>query len=85
MTSALPTSHICDHLVGPYYDTAGLTQWWGGNKQAITKAASTGTVIACQLDEGGWVYPTWQFTDDAGTMHPDLLTLWSILRATGDP
>ncbi|WP_186626586.1 hypothetical protein [Rhodococcus sp. BP22] len=79
MTSALPTSHIYDQLVGPFYDTAGLTQWWGLSRQAIAKAAAAGTVIACQLDGGGWVYPTWQFTE-SGTVHPDLLTLWSTLR-----
>ena len=26
MTAALPTSHVYDHLVGPFYDTAGLTR-----------------------------------------------------------
>ncbi|WP_206511957.1 hypothetical protein [Rhodococcus sp. KRD197] len=85
MTFALPANHICDQLVGPFYDTAGLIRWWGVSKHAVTKAASTGTVIACQRDGGGWVYPTWQFTNETGTVHPDLLTLWLILRATGDP
>ncbi|ORI18336.1 hypothetical protein [Rhodococcus sp. 1168] len=84
MTSALPTSHIYDQLVGPFYDTAGLTKWCGVSRQTIAKAASTGTVIACQLDGGGWVYSTWQFTE-SGTVHPDLLALWSTLRMSGDP
>ena len=83
MTSALPTSHIYDQLVGPFYDTSGLTQWWGVSRQAVAKASSTGTLIACRLDGGGWVYPTWQFTD-SGTVYPDLLTLWSTLRAAAD-
>lgn len=84
MISALPTSHIYDQLVGPFCDTDGLTQRWGLSRHAIAKAASIGTVIGCQLDGGRWVYPTWQFTE-SGTVHPDLLTLWSTLRASGDP
>ncbi|WP_377449716.1 hypothetical protein [Rhodococcoides fascians] len=83
MTSALPTSHIYDQIVGPFYDTSGLTQWWGVSRQAVSKSVSTGAVIACQLDGGGWVYPTWQFTD-SGAVYSDLLTLWSTLRAAAD-
>lgn len=83
MTSALPTGHIYDQLVGPFYNTSGLTQWWGVSRQAVAKAASTRAVIACQLDGGRWVYPTWQFSD-SGTVYPDLLTLWSTLCAEAD-
>ncbi|MBF0662195.1 MULTISPECIES: hypothetical protein [unclassified Rhodococcus (in: high G+C Gram-positive bacteria)] len=82
MTAALP--HVYDQLIGPFYDTAGLTQWWGVSRQAVNKAVATGSVIACQLDGGGWVYPTWQFTD-TGTVHPHLLTLWRTLRDAADP
>lgn len=84
MTSALPTGHIYDQLVGPFYDSSGLTQWWGVSRQAVARASSTGALIACQRGRGGgWVYPTWQFTD-SGTVYPDLLTLWSTLRAAAD-
>ena len=38
MTAALPVSHGYDQLVGPFYYTAGLTQWWGVSRQAISKA-----------------------------------------------
>lgn len=84
MTSALPTGHIYDQLVGPFYDTTGLTGWWGVSRQAIGKALATGTVIACQLDGGGWVYPTWQF-DDSGTVYPALIAVWATLRWAADP
>lgn len=84
MTAALPTVGVYDKLVGPFYDTAGLTQWRGVSRQAIHKAVAAGTVIACQLDGGRWVYPTWQFTDSR-TTHPHLAALWSTLRATADP
>lgn len=84
MAAALPTNGTYDQLVGPFYDTTGLTQWWGISRQAVNKAVAAGTVIACRLDGGSWVYPTWQFTD-SGTVHPRLITLWSTLRAAADP
>lgn len=84
MTSALPTGHIYDQLVGPFYDTAGLTRWWGVSRQAISKAVASGSVIACRLAGGQWVYPTWQFTD-SGTVHPHLVKLWTTLVAAADP
>jgi hypothetical protein len=84
MAAALPTSHVYDQLVGPFYDTAGLTRWWGVSRQAVNKAVAVGSVIACRLDDGQWVYPTWQFTD-AGTVHPHLIALWRRLRVAADP
>ena len=84
MAAALPTIHISDRLVGPFYDTTGLAQWRGVSRQAINKAVAAGTVIACQRDGGQWVYPTWQFTDTR-TVHPHLITLWSTLRGAADP
>lgn len=84
MAAALPTTHVYDQLVGPFYDTAGLTSWRGISRQAVNKSVAVGSVIACRLDDGQWVYPTWQFTD-AGTVHPRLITLWKALRSAADP
>ncbi|MFZ2527675.1 MAG: hypothetical protein WAX14_08490 [Rhodococcus sp. (in: high G+C Gram-positive bacteria)] len=72
-------------MVGPFYDTGGLTRWWSISRQAVNKAVATDSVIACRLaDDGQWVYPTWQFTD-TGTVHPNLITLWRTLRGAADP
>ncbi len=84
MVAALPTSHVYDQLVGPFYNTTGLTQWWGVSRQAVNKAVVANTVIACRLDAGQWVYPTWQFRA-SGTVHPHLITLWKTLRVAADP
>ncbi len=85
MTAALPASHVYDQLVGPFYDTAGLTRWWKVSRQAVNKAVAADSVIACRLaDDGQWVYPTWQFTDEA-TVHPHLIALWRTLRPAADP
>ncbi|MFZ3393943.1 hypothetical protein TVH25_11840 [Rhodococcus sp. 7Tela_A2] len=84
MVAALPTSHPYDRLAGPFYDTAGLTKWLGVSRQSVNKSIGVSTTIACKLDDGQWVYPTWQFTS-ARTVHPHLVTLWKALRAAADP
>lgn len=84
MSAALPTSHVYDQIVGPFYDTAGLTRWWNISRQAVSKKVAANTLIACQLDDGQWVYPVWQFTG-SGTAHPALIEVWRVLRAAADP
>ncbi|MDG3010695.1 hypothetical protein G4X40_11095 [Rhodococcus sp. D2-41] len=84
MAAALPATHVYDQLVGPFYDTSGLTRWWGISRQSVNKSVAAGSVIACRLDDGQWVYPTWQFTA-AATVHPHLITLWKALRGAADP
>lgn len=41
MAAALPTIGVYDQLVGPFYDTAGLTRWRGVSRQAVNKARVT--------------------------------------------
>ncbi|RZL76975.1 MAG: hypothetical protein EOP32_26730 [Rhodococcus sp. (in: high G+C Gram-positive bacteria)] len=84
MSAALPTHHVYDQVVGPFYDTAGLTRWWKVSRQAVSKKVATNAVIACQLEEGHWVYPVWQFTS-SGTVDPTLMQVWRVLRAGADP
>ena len=84
MSAALPTHHVYDQVVGPFYDTAGLTRWWNVSRQAVSKRVATNAVIACQLEEGHWVYPVWQFTS-SGTVDPTLVQVWRVLRAGADP
>ncbi|MCE4165071.1 MULTISPECIES: ParB family protein [Rhodococcus] len=40
MTAALPTNHVYDRLIGPFYDTNGPTQWWGVSRKAVDKAVA---------------------------------------------
>lgn len=81
MVSALPAANVHDQLVGPFYDTAGLTQWLGITKQAIAKRVEAGTLIACRIADRRrtWVYPTWQFTAE-GNVIAHLPEVWQILR-----
>ncbi|WP_430332606.1 hypothetical protein [Rhodococcus sp. ACT016] len=83
MSAALPASHVYDRIVGPFYDTAGLTRWWRVSRQAVAKKVATNAVIACRLEDGQWVYPTWQFTG-SGAVHPALVEVWRLLRGAAD-
>ncbi|MGF7120452.1 hypothetical protein [Rhodococcus sp. BE178] len=83
MSAALPTSHVYDQIVGPFYDTSGLTRWWRVSRQAVSKKVATNALIACRLDDGQWVYPVWQFTA-GGAAHPALVEVWRILRGAAD-
>ena len=40
MTAALPTNHVYDQLIGPFYVTNGPTQWWGVSRKAVDKAVA---------------------------------------------
>lgn len=40
MLAAPPASHAHDQLVGPFYDTTGLTQWWGVSRPAVDTAVA---------------------------------------------
>ncbi|GAB92377.1 antitoxin Xre/MbcA/ParS toxin-binding domain-containing protein [Gordonia rhizosphera] len=79
MVSALPAAGVHDQIVGPFYDTTGLTSWLGISKQAVAKRVKHSTMIGCQLQSGTWVYPTWQFTEQ-GAVDRELLEAWRILR-----
>lgn len=83
MVAALPTTTVQDQQVGPFYDTAGLTTWLGVSKQAIAKRVTKRTLIGCQLASGTWVYPTWQFTEDA-VVDKRLSQVWQHLRNRTD-
>lgn len=83
MASALPTGHVYDQLVGPFYDTAGLAAWLGVSRQALSKRVGVRKLIACPLEDGSLVYPVWQFT--GGAVDPAMLRVWQALRAHGDP
>ena len=80
MMAVLPSAtSVHDQTVGPFYDTAGLTTWLDVSKQALAKRVKNNTLIGCQLESGTWVYPTWQFTDDA-VVDRRLLRVWQVLR-----
>jgi hypothetical protein len=61
MMAALPTVHVLDQPLGPFYDTAGLVAWLGISRQALFDRVRRGTVLACRTADGHLVYPSLQF------------------------
>jgi hypothetical protein len=64
---ALPASHPFDAVIGPFYDTTGLTKWLGVSRQALHQRVKVGSILGCPLDDGAIVYPAWQFVDNDAT------------------
>src|SRR5689334_432042 len=61
MMAALPSVHVLDQPLGPFYDTTGLVAWLGISRQALFDRVRRGTVLACRTSDGHLVYPSLQF------------------------
>jgi hypothetical protein len=83
MAAVLPLGHVYDEISGPFYDTAGLTRWLGISRQALHQKATRHALLACPLDDGGVVYPTWQFLPNGATI-PALTEVLATLAAGTD-
>ena len=79
LVAGVPTRHDLDRLVGPFYDTAGLTRWLGVSRQALDDRTKKGTLLMCPLQDGARVYPAWQFRTNK-TPVPYLIETLKILR-----
>lgn len=78
LVASLPRRHEFDQL-GPFYDTAGLSKWWGVSRQALMARVKSGSLLGCQTQDGDWVYPVWQMFDD-GQLVPHMADVVKILR-----
>jgi hypothetical protein len=78
MVAAIPLGHVYDEISGPFYDTSGLTRWLGISRQALHQKVKGHAILACPLDDGTLVYPTWQFLDSGVTI-PSLADVLSTL------
>lgn len=83
MVAALPLGHVFDEVSGPFYDTSGLTRWLGISRQALHQRVARHAILACLLDDGGVVYPTWQFLDSGATI-PSLAEVLHTLAQGSD-
>ena len=83
MAAVLPLGHVYDEISGPFYDTTGLTRWLGISRQALHQKAARHAILACPLEDGGVVYPTWQFLSNGATI-PALVDVLSALAASTD-
>jgi hypothetical protein len=72
MVSSLPVAaHPFDVELGPFYDTTGLSGWWGVSRQALADRVRRGTLLACRTSDGHLVYPAFQFARD-GAVRPGI-------------
>ncbi|MUL84542.1 MULTISPECIES: hypothetical protein [unclassified Mycolicibacterium] len=85
MVAALPLGHVFDEITGPFYDTAGLTRWLGVSRQALHQKVARYAILACPLDEGGVVYPAWQFLDSGATIPSLRDVLTALTEGADDP
>ena len=84
MVAVLPASHPFDEVIGPFYDTPGLTQWLQITRQALHQRLKAASVLGCPLDDGSVVYPAWQFLDNGATLPGLAEVLKSLSSGTGD-
>lgn len=66
MLALVPRPSAWDDAVGPFYTTAAVAALLGGvSRQAVADRRRRHTLFALQTLEGDWVYPTFQFAQDA--------------------
>lgn len=80
MIATLPVvRHDLDVELGPFYDTAGLSAWWGVSRQALSDRVRRGTLLACRTGDGHLVYPAFQFARD-GSVRPGILEAVAVFQ-----
>jgi hypothetical protein len=83
MAAALPSpGHELDVELGPFYDTTGLSSWWGVSRQALADRVRRGTLLACRTSDGHLVYPAFQFSRD-GVVRPGISDVVAVFGRHG--
>lgn len=83
MAATLPVAaHPFDVELGPFYDTTGLSRWWGVSRQALADRVRRGTLLACRTADGHLVYPAFQFARD-GAVRPGIADAVAVFARGG--
>ena len=83
MAATLPVAaHPFDVELGPFYDTTGLSRWWGVSRQALADRVRRGTLLACRTADGHLVYPAFQFARD-GAVRPGIAEAVAVFARAG--
>ncbi|KQX66492.1 hypothetical protein [Angustibacter sp. Root456] len=83
MAATLPVAaHPFDVELGPFYDTTGLSRWWGVSRQALADRVRRGTLLACRTFDGHLVYPAFQFARD-GAVRPGIAEAVAVFSRAG--
>lgn len=81
--ASFPDRNDPTESLGPYYDAAGMARRLGVTRQALSGRRERGTILAVEADDGSFLYPTWQFTDDfelIDGLRPVLKTLHAVAQ-----
>ena len=71
--------HPLDEYLGPFFTTQTLAPWLGVTVEAVLKRVTESTLIALQMGNGDFLYPTFQFTERR-TVIPHLMEAVGSLR-----
>ncbi|MBF4603007.1 hypothetical protein EDF42_3535 [Curtobacterium sp. PhB172] len=71
MLASIPGADVLDDRVGPFYDTAGLRNWFRMSRQTLDAQAKVGDVLCVMSADGFRLYPSFQF-DARGILLPRL-------------
>lgn len=85
MLAAVPRqrSTRAAEVIGPCYDTGGLTSWLNISKQAVGKRRRRYQLLGLQQN-GLWAYPAWQFQPNAKVVITGLQRVLEQLAAGTD-
>ena len=85
VTDRLPDAADPTQTLGPYYDTGGLRRRLGGvQRQALEGRRRRNTLLAVEADDGSFLYPTWQFTENFGVVDGLPAVLKELSRVAQD-
>lgn len=65
-------------LIGPFYDTEGVSTLLDITEPAVTNLRDSGELLGMQTNDDAWVYPTFQFTGHH--VNPTLLPALRVLH-----
>lgn len=79
----MTSQHPLEQTTGPFHDTEGVARLLGISEQSLQDRIAARTLVACRLECGRWVFPTWQFTD-TDVVHLEIVRVWTMLADASD-
>lgn len=77
------SDRVLDSIVGPFYTPASMAAVLGTSLAETMRLIEAEEALGAQLENGAWLCPTWQLTNN--TVHPELVVLWRLLLESADP
>ena len=81
-SGAIEGDGVLDLKIGPFYTPASMAEVLDISLSETMRRLVAGEVLGAQLEDGAWVCPTWQLTNNQG--RPEFLCLWRELITSAD-